>query len=72
MGLKHAPTNSGGICSIVRVVNKCLDEEINVFKHTIQDVVDELEVCDRCHALLRPAPPWQSSLPALCVHTNCI
>ena len=30
--------------SIVQVVNKCLDEEISVFKATIQDVVDELEV----------------------------
>lgn len=28
----------------VQVVNRCLDEDINVFKHTIQDVVDELEV----------------------------
>ena len=26
------------------MVNRCLDEDINVFKHTIQDVVDELEV----------------------------
>ena len=30
--------------SIVQVVNRCLDEEMNVFKATIQDVVDELEV----------------------------
>lgn len=41
----HALTGCAAPCSIVQVVNKCLDEEINVFKHTIQDVVDELEVC---------------------------
>ena len=36
---------------VEQVVNRCLDEDINVFKHTIQDVVDELEV--RCQVALR-------------------
>lgn len=31
--------------SIVAVVDKCLEEELPVFKATIQDIVDELEVC---------------------------
>lgn len=30
--------------SIVAVVDKCLEEELPVFKATIQDIVDELEV----------------------------
>jgi len=51
-------------------VNRCLDEDINVFKHTIQDVVDELEV--RVAAIaqwlmyLRPGiPTWPRCLSCL-------
>jgi hypothetical protein len=31
-------------CSIVAVVDKCLEEDLAVFRATVQDIVDELEV----------------------------
>jgi hypothetical protein len=31
--------------SIIAVVDKCLEEDLAVFKATVQDIVDELEVC---------------------------
>ena len=31
-------------CSLLAVVQKCLQDDIIVFRHTIQAVVDELEV----------------------------
>jgi hypothetical protein len=32
------------VCSLLAVVHKCLQDDIVVFRHTIQAVVDELEV----------------------------
>jgi hypothetical protein len=36
------------VSSVLRVVQKCLEEDVLVFKHTIQGVVDELEVRSIC------------------------
>lgn len=34
-------------CSVLHISNKCLEEDVPVFKYSIQDIVDELEVtCD--------------------------
>lgn len=41
-------------CSIVAVVDKCLEEDLAVFKATVQDIVDELEVRIYCSALPLP------------------
>ena len=31
-------------CSVLHISNKCLEEDVPVFKYSIQDIVDELEV----------------------------
>lgn len=30
-------------CSVLHIANKCLEEDVHVFKYSIQDIVDELE-----------------------------
>ena len=32
------------LCSVLHISNKCLEEDVPVFKYSIQDIVDELEV----------------------------
>ena len=33
----------GSCCSVLHIANKCLEEDVPVFKYSIQDIVDELE-----------------------------
>ena len=30
-------------CSVLHIANKCMEEDVHVFKYSIQDIVDELE-----------------------------
>ena len=33
----------GSCCSVLHIANKCMEEDVPVFKYSIQDIVDELE-----------------------------
>ena len=42
----HVRTNlivTSWLCSVLHIANKCLEEDVAVFKYGIQDIVDELE-----------------------------
>ena len=52
------------------MVNRCLDEDITVFKHTIQDVVDELEVRPLCASYSQRTFLLSLSSTVLCIGTQ--
>ena len=55
-------------CSILHIANKCLEEDVPVFKYSIQDIVDELEVSCTDDACSHCCPAIISNLAAwLCL-----
>lgn len=38
-------THNAHARSVLHIASKCLEEDVSIFKYSIQDIVDELEVC---------------------------